>query len=92
MSSVRIAVEVRVAKTIFFGDYDNQRNRYRKFHILDQDLSYCGKYLDPKDLKDGSVIFSKRFVRNGKWKKDHVCGSCLRSYIKVGFNDLEILS
>jgi hypothetical protein len=83
---------MQVAKTQFQGDYDNQRNRFRKFHILDQDLSYCGKYLDPKDLKDGSVIFSKRFFRNNNWKKDHVCRSCLKSYINIGFTDLAIKS
>lgn len=79
-----------VSKTEFYGDYENQRNRFRKFHILNKDLSYCGKYLDPKDLKDGSIIFSKRFFKKGKWNKSIVCGSCLNSYIAVGFEDIEI--
>lgn len=79
---------MQVAQTQFYGDYNNQRSRLRKYHILNIDLSYCGKYLDPKDLKDGSIIFSKRYFKNNKWNKNIVCGSCLKSYIAVCFKDI----
>lgn len=81
---------MQVAKTQFYGDYDNQRNRIRKFHILNRNThSYCGKYLDKLNLKDGKLLFGKRFFKNNKWNKNIVCSICLKQYIKVGFTDIK---
>ena len=81
---------MQVAKTEFYGNYENANTRHKKYHILKQDsYSYCGKYLDKLNIKDGKILFSKRFFKNGKWKKDIVCTKCLNQYIKVGFTDIQ---
>ena len=80
---------MQVAKAQFFGDYENNRTRFKKYHILNRyNYSYCGKYLDKQNLKDGKILFSKRHYKNNKWKKDIVCSTCLKQYIKVGFIDI----
>lgn len=80
---------MQIAKTQFFGDYDNYKTGHKKYHILNQyNHSYCGKYLEKINLKDGKLLFSKRYFKNGKWKKDIVCTKCLKQYINVGFTDL----
>lgn len=80
---------MQVAKTQFYGDYENSKTRHKKYHILNRFThSYCGKYLDKTNLKDGSILFNKRFYRNGKWNKNIVCSNCLKQYINVGFSDI----
>lgn len=80
---------MQVAKTEFYGDYENSKSRHKKYHIFDElNSSYCGKYLDKRNLKDGKLLFGKRFYRNGKWNKQIVCSICLKKYINVGFTDI----
>lgn len=81
---------MQVAKTEFYGDLENDKSRFKKYHILNRfNHSYCGKYLDKRNLKDGNLLFSKRFNKNNKWNKSIVCDKCLKQYIKVGFTDIQ---
>jgi len=81
---------LQVAKTEFYGDLENDKSRFKKYHILNQyTYSYCGKYLHKTNLKDGTLLFAKRFYKNNKWNKNIVCSKCLKQYIKVGFTDIQ---
>lgn len=81
---------LQVAKVDFYGNYENKETRHKKYHILNRYThSYCGKYLDKRNLKDGKLLFGKRFFKNDNWNKNIVCSKCLKQYIKVGFTDIQ---
>ena len=81
---------MQIAKTEFFGAYENQKTAHKKNHILNKlNKSYCGKNLNPNNLKDGKYLFGKRFFKNNKWNNKIVCSICLKKYINVGFTDIK---